>query len=86
MATLCSPLLFIRTLLALSNMPRSRASLEADVLEHFLSFQVLRDVPKARREVELHWAVSNHKHIVSILDIYENTYNGVKCLLVVMEW
>lgn len=47
--------------------------------------QVLRDVPKARREVELHFAACHHKNIVRILDIYENTYNQVKCLLVVME-
>jgi serine/threonine protein kinase len=49
------------------------------------ALKVLRDVPKARREVELHWLASNHKHIVPIFDVYENTYNGVKCLLVVME-
>lgn len=41
---------------------------------------------KARREVELHWRASNCKHIVQVKDVYENTYGGNKCLLVVMEW
>ncbi|VDN02982.1 unnamed protein product [Thelazia callipaeda] len=49
------------------------------------ALKVLRDVPKARREVELHYAASNHKNIVRIFDVYENTYHHVKCLLVVME-
>lgn len=49
------------------------------------ALKVLRDVPKARREVELHYMASDHRHIVKIYDVYENTYNGVKCLLVVME-
>jgi len=35
--------------------------------------------------VELHWIASNHKNIVRVFDVYENTYNNVKCLLVVME-
>ena len=48
--------------------------------------QVLRDVPKARREVELHCRASPCEHIVQILDVYENTFNGYKCLLIVMEW
>ena len=26
------------------------------------------------------------KHIVNIMDVYENMYGGHKCLLVVMEW
>jgi len=49
------------------------------------ALKVLRDVPKARREVELHWTASEQKHIVRVFDVFENTYNGVKCLLVVME-
>lgn len=49
------------------------------------ALKVLRDVPKARREVELHYAASGHPHIVKVLDVYENTYNDVQCLLVVME-
>ena len=48
--------------------------------------QILRDVPKARREVELHCRASTCEHIVQILDVYENTFNGYKCLLIVMEW
>ena len=28
---------------------------------------------------------SGHEHIVSVLDVYENAYNEVQCLLVVME-
>lgn len=52
---------------------------------HKFALKVLRDVPKARREVELHYVACQHKHIVRIYDVYENTYNQVKCLLVVME-
>lgn len=52
---------------------------------YFSFIKVLRDVPKARREVELHYMACQHKHIVRIYDVYENTYNQVKCLLVVME-
>ena len=43
-------------------------------------------MPKARREVELHCRASTCEHIVNILDVYENTFNGYKCLLIVMEW
>lgn len=49
------------------------------------ALKVLRDVPKARREVELHCRASTCEHIVQILDVYENTFNGYKCLLIVME-
>lgn len=49
------------------------------------ALKVLRDVPKARREIELHVAASGHAHIVAVLDVYENAYNDVQCLLVVME-
>ena len=48
--------------------------------------QVLRDVPKARREIMLHCKASMCRHIVSIIDVYENIFGGNKCLLVVMEW
>ena len=51
-----------------------------------LPFQVLQDVPKARREVELHYRASMCDHIVKIIDVYENTFNGHECLLIVMEW
>ncbi|KAJ1373873.1 histidine kinase Mak2 [Parelaphostrongylus tenuis] len=49
------------------------------------ALKVLRDVPKARREVDLHYMASGHSNIVEIVDVYENTYNDVQCLLVVME-
>lgn len=49
------------------------------------ALKVLHDNTKARREVELHWRVSNCRHIVNIVDVFENTYGGTKCLLVVME-
>lgn len=50
------------------------------------ALKVLLDNEKARREVDLHWRASGCKHIVNIIDVYENTYSGRKCLLVVMEW
>uniref|UniRef100_A0A670I9P4 non-specific serine/threonine protein kinase n=1 Tax=Podarcis muralis TaxID=64176 RepID=A0A670I9P4_PODMU len=46
---------------------------------------MLQDCPKARREVELHWRASQCSHIVKIIDVYENLYQGRKCLLIVME-
>lgn len=49
------------------------------------ALKVLRDNLKARREVELHWRASTCRNIVNIIDVYENVYNGVKCLLVIME-
>ncbi|XP_058808304.1 MAP kinase-activated protein kinase 2 isoform X1 [Phymastichus coffea] len=49
------------------------------------ALKVLHDCVKARREVELHWRASNCRHIVQVKDVYENTYGGNKCLLVVME-
>lgn len=50
------------------------------------ALKVLHDNPKARREVDLHWQASGCRHIVNIVDVYENTYSGKSCLLVVMEW
>ncbi|KAL3852874.1 hypothetical protein ACJMK2_016482 [Sinanodonta woodiana] len=49
------------------------------------ALKVLRDVPKARREIDLHWRASGCRHIVKIVDVFENVYGGQKCLLVVME-
>merc|ERR1711936_1301543 len=49
------------------------------------ALKVLKDSPKARREIDLHWKASGCKHIVNIRDVFENTYDGQKCLLVVME-
>ena len=50
------------------------------------ALKVLKDNAKARREIDLHWRATNCRHIVNIADVYENTYNSGKCLLVVMEW
>lgn len=47
--------------------------------------KVLHDNSKARREVELHVRATGCRHIVNIVDVYENTYSGTKCILVVME-
>ena len=47
---------------------------------------MLQDCAKARREVELHWRASPCSNIVRIIDVYENLYQGRKCLLIVMEW
>merc|ERR1712117_564088 len=49
------------------------------------ALKVLKDNVKSRREIDLHWSASGCRHIVNIKDVYENTYNGQKCLLVVME-
>ncbi|XP_047513570.1 MAP kinase-activated protein kinase 2 isoform X2 [Pieris napi] len=49
------------------------------------ALKVLHDSPKARREVDLHWTGSGCMHIVEIVDAYDNTYGGRRCLLVVME-
>lgn len=49
------------------------------------ALKVLHDCAKARREVELHWRASNCRHIVQVKDVYENSYSGNKCLLVIME-
>ncbi|XP_035243871.1 MAP kinase-activated protein kinase 2 isoform X2 [Anguilla anguilla] len=49
------------------------------------ALKMLQDCAKARREVELHWRASPCSHIVRIVDVYENLYQGKKCLLIVME-
>jgi len=49
------------------------------------ALKVLKDNSKSRREIDLHWRAAGCKHIVNIRDVYENSYNGQKCLLVVME-
>lgn len=49
------------------------------------ALKMLQDSPEARREVELHWRVSPCPHVVPIIDVYENLYQGRKCLLIVME-
>jgi len=53
------------------------------------ALKILEDNVKARREAEIQWKVSGCKHIVNVIDVYENYYKlrGTvkKCLLVVME-
>uniref|UniRef100_A0A8C5BEA1 non-specific serine/threonine protein kinase n=1 Tax=Gadus morhua TaxID=8049 RepID=A0A8C5BEA1_GADMO len=49
------------------------------------ALKMLQDCAKARREVELHWRASPCSNIVRIIDVYENLYQGRKCLLIVME-
>ncbi|KAM4612976.1 MAP kinase-activated protein kinase 2 [Polymixia lowei] len=49
------------------------------------ALKMLQDCAKARREVELHWRASPCANIVRIIDVYENLYQGKKCLLIVME-
>ena len=49
------------------------------------ALKVLRDTPKARRELDNHWKASTCPYIVQIVDIYENKYGKDNCLLIVME-
>ncbi|KHJ85905.1 hypothetical protein OESDEN_14358 [Oesophagostomum dentatum] len=56
-----------------------------DTNEKF-ALKVLRDGPKARREIGLHYLTNSHDNIVTIIDIYENTFDNVKCLLMVVEF
>ncbi|KAH7730265.1 camk/mapkapk/mapkapk protein kinase [Aphelenchoides avenae] len=49
------------------------------------ALKVLRDVPKARRETELHFLASAHPNIVRVYEIYDNVCKGIPCLFVVME-
>uniref|UniRef100_A0A8C2Q6X7 non-specific serine/threonine protein kinase n=1 Tax=Cyprinus carpio TaxID=7962 RepID=A0A8C2Q6X7_CYPCA len=46
---------------------------------------MLQDTPKARWEVELHCRASSCPCIVGIEDVFENCYQGKKCLLLIME-
>ncbi|GMR36541.1 hypothetical protein PMAYCL1PPCAC_06736, partial [Pristionchus mayeri] len=50
------------------------------------ALKVLRDCQKARREIELHWLTHTHENIVSIIDMFENTFEGTACLLLVVEF
>jgi len=49
------------------------------------ALKILRDVPKAKREAELHFLACNHPNVVRIFAVYENTYNGIACLFLIME-
>uniref|UniRef100_A0A914I2J0 non-specific serine/threonine protein kinase n=1 Tax=Globodera rostochiensis TaxID=31243 RepID=A0A914I2J0_GLORO len=50
------------------------------------ALKVLRDNARSRRELELHWSAAGHPHVVSIGDMFENCFDGLKCLLVVVEF
>lgn len=47
---------------------------------------MLRDNARSRRELDLHWSAAQHAHVVSIKDMFENSFDGLKCLLVVVEF
>uniref|UniRef100_A0AAY5E8P8 non-specific serine/threonine protein kinase n=1 Tax=Electrophorus electricus TaxID=8005 RepID=A0AAY5E8P8_ELEEL len=49
------------------------------------ALKMLKDSLKARREAELHCRVSICPRIVQIADVFDNLYQGKKCLLLVME-
>ncbi|XP_022526393.2 MAP kinase-activated protein kinase 2b [Astyanax mexicanus] len=49
------------------------------------ALKMLKDNPKARREAELHCRASVCPQIVRIADVFDNFYQGKKCLLLVME-
>ena len=49
------------------------------------ALKVLRESEKARREIEIHWQARKCPNIVNIEDVYENTFEKKKCLLIVME-
>ena len=51
-----------------------------------MTYQVLQDNAKARRELEFHWKATGCPCIVNIKDVYENKYAKSDCLLIVMEW
>ena len=51
------------------------------------ALKTLRENVKAKREIDLQWrACQGCPYIVQIKDVYENTINSQKVLLVVMEW
>lgn len=49
------------------------------------ALKILLDSPKSRREVSLHLRAKQCQQIVEVIDVYENSYGGEKCLLMVME-
>merc|ERR1739838_194724 len=49
------------------------------------ALKVLKDNVKSRREIDLHWRASGCRHIVNIKDVYDNTYNGQRCLLLTSD-
>ncbi|VDM49130.1 unnamed protein product [Toxocara canis] len=73
------------TVLGVGESGKVRACYNKETNEKY-ALKVLRDGPKARREVELHYLVSCHENVLTIVDIYENAFGGVKCLLVIVEF
>lgn len=49
------------------------------------ALKILQDSPKARREVDIHYEASVCRHIVQIVDVYENIFRDKKCLVIIME-
>ena len=49
------------------------------------ALKIIKDSQKARREVEIHTLLCEQTNIVKILDVFENNFNGVRSLVVVME-
>uniref|UniRef100_A0AAR2IPN2 non-specific serine/threonine protein kinase n=1 Tax=Pygocentrus nattereri TaxID=42514 RepID=A0AAR2IPN2_PYGNA len=49
------------------------------------ALKMLKDSPKARQEAELHCRASVCPRIVRVADLFDNFYQGKKCLLLVME-
>lgn len=49
------------------------------------ALKILKDSPRSRNEVDIHWRLSLHPNIVSIKAVYENNYKGKPHLFVVME-
>lgn len=49
------------------------------------ALKILRDVPRAKQEAELHFLARDHPNIVRIHDVYENNYNDIACLFLIME-
>ncbi|KAF7639370.1 Protein kinase domain-containing protein [Meloidogyne graminicola] len=50
------------------------------------ALKVLRDSARSQREISLHWLASRQRNVVSITDIFKNTFDGLNCLLVVVEF
>uniref|UniRef100_A0A0N5BGX6 non-specific serine/threonine protein kinase n=1 Tax=Strongyloides papillosus TaxID=174720 RepID=A0A0N5BGX6_STREA len=50
------------------------------------ALKIIKDCPKARREIELHLLASQHPNIVKIYDVFSNKINDIEYLLVVMEF
>lgn len=49
------------------------------------ALKILKDNPRSRNEVDIHWRLSLHPNIVAIKAVYENNYKQKPHLFVVME-